>query len=160
MKKLLLLGIVWLSLLGTGFAQSLKFSQLCDKYKGKEGVETFRLNGFVTWLASFFVKAEEPGIASLVRSCSSCEILMYDGSNGRHLSKDVESFIRSNALEELLTVQQQKEKVKIYVGEHKKNIRQVFIIVGEDSEMVLVHVKGKFSMAKVRELIKSVEKQS
>lgn len=155
MKKILLVGVVLVAFLTSGFAQSMEFSKLCDKYKDIEGAQTFRINRFGCLIAALFVGNEESHVGSLVRSCSACQILVYDGNKGQELSREIKSYIRSNTLEELMTVKENKEEVKIYVEERKDNIRQFFITVANGSEMVYIHLKGKFSRAEIRELMKA-----
>lgn len=158
MKKILFSGIVLALFLSTGFAQPMEFSKLCDKYKSIEGAQTFRINKFGCLIAALFVGNEESGVGSLVRSCSACQILVYDGNKSQELSREIKSYIRSSTLEELMTVKENKEEVRIYVEEQKDNIRQFFITVADGSEMVYIHLKGKFSRAKIRELMKAEER--
>lgn len=156
MKKLLLLSVMFLTLISTGFTQPQSFDELCKKYKHFEGIETFRINGVGCFVASLLVGGEESRIGSLVRDCSSCRILISDGAQKRELAREIKSFICQNSLEELLTVKEDGEDVRIYVEEKKSRICQFFVTLTSGSEMVFIHLKGKFSKEEIREVMRDV----
>lgn len=156
MKRLFLLGIVTIVTLGSCMSQSRKFDKLCQKYEEVEGVKTFRINGLGCMFASLFVGGEESGVENLVRSCSSCQLLIYDGTECKELAREVKSHIHSNPLEELMTIKEQGKEIRIYVEDRKDKIRQFFITVMDGPKTVVIHLQGKFSRNKIQKLMASV----
>lgn len=156
MKRLFLLSIVTITTLGACMSQSRKFDKLCQKYEEVEGVKTFRINGLGCMFASFFVGGEESGVENLVRSCSSCQLLIYDGTACKELGREVKSYISTSPLEELMTVKEQGKEVRVYVEDQKDKIRQFFITVTDGPKIVVIHLQGKFSRNKIQKLMASV----
>lgn len=161
MKKYILSLIFFLYVVSSGMAQSSDFEGLCKKYKHEDGVVTLRFNGVGCFFASLFVGGEITEIGTLVRSCSSCRILVYEGdegNKGKTIFQEVKSFIRFSGLEELVSVKEDNEEVKIYTEDKKDMIRQFFITVDDGSGLVCLHMKGKFAKSTIQKLMKTMSK--
>lgn len=136
-------------------AQPVKnFDDLCKKYKDVEGVFTCKINGFGCFVASLFVGGEENGVCDLIRHCSSCRILVCE--DAKHLPVEVDAFIEHNELEELLSISENGENIKIYAREEQKVVRQFLVMIKEGQEQIWLHIKGKFSRKMILELMKTV----
>lgn len=70
------------------------------------------------------------------------------------MTRDIKSFMKSNKLEELMSVNDGEEQVKIYVEDRKDAIRQVFITVLDEEDAVFLQIKGDFSREMLRRMMK------
>lgn len=160
MKKITMIAMLLILTAGLSWAQSKDFNDICQRYKSLEGVETFKMRGFGCFIASLFVGGEESSVGTLVRSCSSCQLLVCDGTGSKQLYKDIKSYLHTNNLEELMNIKERGEQVKIYVKEQSGIIRQLFLAVMDGQEMVFLLLKGKFSQELLQEVMENVEIES
>lgn len=156
MKKIAYLVILFTGFLFPAAAQPVSdFDDVCKKYKGTEGIFTYRINGLGCFIASLFVGGEESGVGTLIRHCSSCRLLVCEGERGKEICREIHAFIDNNGLEELMNIREKNEKVKIYVEEKRKILRCFFILVEDETDRVFLHIKGKFSRDMIRKLMKT-----
>lgn len=154
MKRLSVLFVICILVATSALAEKREFRDLCKKYEEREGVKTFGLNGFGCFLGSLFMKGEDKEVGKMLSKCSSCRILTCDGKPDDEMTREIKSFMKSNKLEELMSVNEGEEKVKIYVEESKDAIRQVFITVYQEENAVFLQIKGNFSREMLREMLK------
>lgn len=154
MKRIGVLLVICLWVLTSATAEKREFHDLCKKYEEREGIESFGLNGFGCFLGSLFVKCEDQEIGKLISKCSSCRILTCDRKPDDEMTRDIKSFMKSNKLEELMSVNDGEEQVKIYVEDRKDAIRQVFITVLDEEDAVFLQIKGDFSREMLRRMMK------
>lgn len=153
MKKLALFVTALCVLTLQGFSQVKSFGELCNKYKNYEDVESINVNRFGCFLLSLFVDDKEGVADKFMKKSTGFRLLTCEGSTGKELGKDVAGFIAASGLEELMTVQEKDNEVKIYVQDKDKEIRQVFIsVIDKDKEMVFIQVEGKFPLSMIKEL--------
>lgn len=153
MKKLVLLTAVICLVALQSFSQVKSFGELCNKYKNYEDVESIRVNRFGCFMLSLFVDDKEGIADKFMKKSTGFRLLTCEGNTGNELGKDVAGFITASGLEELITVQEKENEVKIYIEDKEKEIRQVFIsVIDKDKEMVFIQVEGKFPLSMIKEL--------
>lgn len=153
MKKIILLTAIMCLAALQSFSQVKNFEELCNKYKNYQNVESISVNRFGCFLLSLFVDDKEGIADKFMKKSISFRLLACEGNEGKALYKDVASFITASGLEELITVQEKDNEVKIYVESKKNEIRQLFIsVVNKDKDMIFIQVKGEFPLSMIKEL--------
>lgn len=156
MKRFLLVSLLVIVAL-TGMGQTQEFQEICDKYKEHEDVVSLRVNRFGCFFLSLFMPAgKESEVArNFIRHSSSFQLLVTGGEVVKDVTKEIKDYIKKGQLEELLSVKDRKDEIKIYALDDEKVIRQLFIsVVGEEKEAVFLQVKGKFSTKMIQSLAK------
>lgn len=153
MKKLVLFAAALCVLTLQGFSQVKSFGELCNKYKNYEDVESIKVNRFGCFMLSLFVDDNEGVADKFMKKSTGFRLLTCEGNTGKELSKDVAGFIKASRLEEVMSVQEKENEVRIYIEDKEKEIRQVFIsVIDKDKEMVFIQVEGKFPLSMIKEL--------
>lgn len=156
MKRFLLVSLLVIVAL-TGMGQTLEFQKICNKYKEHENVVSLQVNRFGCLFLSLFMPGGKEGeiARNFIRHSSSFQLLITEGEAVKDITKEIKDYIKKDRLEELLSVKDKDDEVKIYTLNDDKVIRQLFIsVVDEGKEAVFLQVKGKFSTKMIQNLAK------
>lgn len=153
MKKIIWTGIILCCCMLAGYAQQVKnFEDICRKYKGEENVVNMHMGKMGCLFVSLFVKDDDGAAGRFIRKSDSFRLLVVEGENNEELKKEVKAYLRDGKLEELMSVKEKKEEVRIYVLDHEKTIRQLFLAISDGEDQVYLQVEGRFPMKLIQEL--------
>lgn len=107
---------------------------------------------------SLITEMTDPETESIVKNLTGFKLLKTD--------KDVAKFYREalamveknrNGFEELMSVQEEKENVRIYIREVKGVVTELVVLVNDGKEFVIMGFTGNIDLKKISQLSKSVK---
>ena len=165
MKKLLLFAIILLTVNQLAYTQTESIDRFVRKYKRSatgEKVDITVPGWLVRFGMNFMDKDDLEGvdIQAIARKVSEVRVVSIEGG-GKVAFADFQKLIEDakyENFEELMTVRSDGDNVHIMMRERKGFIRDVFIMVQENSgEFVLVDIGGKFTMDDINRAIQDVD---
>ncbi len=165
MKKLLLFAIILLTVNQLAHTQTESIDRFVRKYKRAatgEKVDITVPGWLVRFGMNFMDKDDLEGvdIQAIARKVSEIRVVSIEGGEKVAFS-DFQKLIedaKSENFEELMNVRSDGDNVHIMMREKKGFIRDVFIMVQENSgEFVLVNIGGKFTMDDINRAIQDVD---
>jgi outer membrane lipoprotein-sorting protein len=142
-----------------GFSQKDPVERIFEKYGGREGYTTVYIS---SKMFSMFSEAdiEDPEFNELMKNLKSIRILAQDEGAGRtekaDFYKEVVSGLSTEEYEELMTVTEPGQKIRFLVKEEKGKISELLMIVGGDSDNVLIDIRGNINMKQISQLSKAI----
>jgi len=158
-KKATLFLLLLITITLQAFAQGDPVKQLFDRYAGKEGYTTVYIS---SKMFSMFSQADinDPEFNELMKNLKSIRILAQDEGAGRtekaDFYKEVVSGLSTEEYEELMTVTEPGQKIRFLVKEEKGKISELLMIVGGDSDNVLIDIRGNINMKQISQLSKAI----
>ncbi|MFK8104949.1 MAG: DUF4252 domain-containing protein [Saprospiraceae bacterium] len=155
MKQLMILVLLSIPMLSVG--QNKAINNFYQKYKTYKNVTNVSLGGWVLKLATKYADDDEAKEA--LRHVSRLKVLFME--NGNIVEKtDVKQLlrqVRNDDFEELMTIQDGKSKVNIFIKENKKAITNLLIVVNGEDDFVLLSLKGELDFEDLSKLNIDVE---
>ena len=99
----------------------------------------------------------EPELKELINSIEGLKVLAKEGGDGLKYYKEAYGKIDKNQYEELMTVRDQDENVRIYIKEKGDIINELILLVGSSDEFVLLDIVGKIDLKTIGKLSKSLD---
>ncbi len=97
-------------------------------------------------------------IREVIADLGGLRVLTADSiSNGMELYKDAMKRIPTNEYEELLSVRDGKENVRIMIKENANVISELLLLVGAPDEFVMLSFFGKIDLDKISRLAKTLD---
>ncbi len=97
-------------------------------------------------------------VRDIVKDISGLRVLVADSiDDGLSYYKDALSKVPTGEYEELLTVRDGKENVRIWVKDASNIIEELLLLVGSPDEFVLLSFTGKIDLDKISELSKTLD---
>ena len=155
MKKIKMLIIV-LSLPLVLFAQKNAADKFFDKYADKDGFTTITVNrGLLNFVSEL---DEDMESRKLLKSIESVKILTtkYEHS-GLNFYEEIVKNLPEDQYEELITVKNADEQVKILISEENGIIQELLVITGGDDENALIIIRGNIELNKISDLSSSLD---
>ena len=161
MLRIPILTILFTTLAISGFSQK-SLNRFIHKYAKAPHAEHVHLGWPVFSIAKAFIK-EDNEDASIVRYIRKINVLSFETGNKQVLEQDIarlkQELLNEN-YEELVNVKSQGNKVTI-LGKIKDDniIKECILLVAEDKESTIVHLKGNLPMDKLNETIEHFKKE-
>ena len=138
------------------FSQNKAIDDLFNKYAGRDGFTTVDINGGLLKLASFFEKDSDS--KDLMKTINHIRILaMEKGADSKvNFYKEVIDGITVKDYEELMTVKDKDQDVRILVKQADGRINELLMIVG-GSDNALISITGKIDprdLSQVKHMVK------
>jgi hypothetical protein len=155
MKKIsLILGLLLLSL--PFYAQNKAIDELFDKYAGKDGFTTVNINGGLLALASWV--EDDKATKDMLKDLNHVRILAQEDHSMKNVNfyNEIIAGIPVKDYEELLTVKEKDQDVKMLVKQSDGMINELLIIVG-GSDNALISITGKINpkdLSKMKGIVK------
>jgi Domain of unknown function (DUF4252)/Secretion system C-terminal sorting domain len=162
--KQLLLSIAILALAITAsFSQNTPLQDFIDKYKN-EAPFSYAFLSKDMFDVAMKQGAEDSGwkkLHNVVRNIGSLSILVADSiQNGASFYKEALSAIPVDDFDPLLSVQDGKDRVRIWVREEAAVLRDLVLLVGTTNEFVLVCFSGNLELNNLTELLSLLDANS
>jgi Domain of unknown function (DUF4252) len=165
MKKLLFFVFILLTVNQLAQAQTESIDRFVRKYKRAATGDKVDITvpGWLIRFGTNFIKEEDMegvDIQAIARKISSVRIVSIEGG-AKIASADFKSLMddaKEENFEELLNIRDNGDNIHIMVREKKGLIRDLFIMVQENSgEFVLLDIGGKFTMEDISRAIQDVK---
>ncbi|MBK8487567.1 MAG: DUF4252 domain-containing protein [Chitinophagales bacterium] len=145
------------------FAQNRQVDEFFKKYEGKEGYTSVMISEKLFELVASAAPESEAEITDMIGELQGIRVLVYDQEDAytksAELYKEASSAISLDAFDELLTVYDEGDKVRLLVRQdpaNKEVINELLILVSGD-EFVLVDIFGQIDLSKISKLADSMD---
>lgn len=149
----LLLATLWLS--PTLFAQNVPLQAFIDQHKNDQRFTyAFLSKDLFAVTANSDLKNEDwKGLQNAVKNIGSLRILAADSiSNALPLYKEAKKLVSGDAFDEVLTVRDGNQNVRIWVKSEAQTVSDLVLLVGAPNEFVLVCFAGNLELGNLAEL--------
>lgn len=158
MKRLILILVISLAGWSASIAASANnetLDNIFTEFSSVKNAEYVNVNPFMMWLGKQFV-GNDPD-ADIVKKIKSVRVLdMEDCSNAaKSRFKQRVSDLALNGYEEMVRVNEDGEKVRVFAKMNKDTIHQMVIVCVSSDDCTLVEVNGKFKMSDVTGVVNS-----
>lgn len=155
MRKTTIISLVLLlCFVGSGTIQAQKsFDNIYKKYKKEENVTGIKVNKLGCMMISLFAGKEDEDAKNFLKKSSSIQILVSENDNSDRMLKDVNRYINASKLEQLISVVDGDETVDIYILDRKDVIQQLFLVVSEKDEHVILNIEGRYPIKLIQKMI-------
>ena len=140
-------------------AQNSAVEKLFDKYSGKEGVTTVSISPELFQIVKAMDINEIDDADIPFEKISSVKVLTIEDEEqweGVNFYTEISKDLDVSKLQEVLTVNDGGEMVRIWMKVEKDEMSEFLLIVGGDDN-VLVYITGNFNMNDMEELAESVD---
>lgn len=144
------------------YAQNKQVDQFFSKYEGKTGYTSVMVSEKLFELVASAAPESEQDIKDMIGELKGIRVLVYEQEDAATVSKELYkealSVINTAAFEELLTVYDEGEQVRMLVKQDASNqnvINELLIIVSGE-EFVLVDIFGNIDLSKISKLADSM----
>ena len=94
----------------------------------------------------------DPEVNELINSLDRLKILVKENGDGLTLFNEAHGKINKNEFEELMTIRDKDENVRIYVKDAGDIINELILLVGSHEEFVLLDITGKIDLKTIGKL--------
>ncbi len=136
-------------------AQQNAADKFFEKYANEDGFTTISVNrGLLNFVSNL---DDDKETKQLLKSIESVKILTTKYEvNGLNFYEEIVKNLPEDQYEELITVRENDEQVKILINEKNGIIRELLVITGGGDENALIIVKGNIELNKVSNLSSSL----
>ena len=155
MKQFFLLLLAIALLTNTAYAQSDALNGFIEKYKNDQAFTYAFLSKdlFEVATQADIEDKDWKKLHNVIKNIGSLSILATDSiENALPLYREVLTLVPTNIFDELLTVRDGKENVRIWVKEEEGVITDLILLVGSPDEFVLVCFAGNLELGNISEL--------
>lgn len=141
-------------------AQNDAITRFFDKYYEDERFTVVYVSPKMFQLVSKIETDDEEWnkVREIVKDLGGLRVLVADSiEDGLSFYKDALGKVPANEYEELLTVRDGKEHVRIWVKDKGNIIEELLLLVGAPDEFVLLSFTGKIDLDKISELSKTLD---
>jgi hypothetical protein len=159
-KSLLLLPVFLLAVVFNLSAQNDAITRFFEKYYEDERFTVVYVSPKMFQLVSKIETDDEEWnkVREIVKDIGGLRVLVADSiDNGLTYYKDALSRVPAGEYEELLTVRDGKENVRIWVKDSGNIIEELLLLVGSPDEFVLLSFVGNIDLDKISELSKTLD---
>ena len=160
MKKFILLPVFLLAAVFSLSAQNDAITRFFEKYVDDERCTVVYVSPKMFQLVSKIETDDEEWnkVREIVKDLGGLRVLAADSiDDGLKYYKDALSKVPAGEYEELLTVRDGKENVRIWVKDTGNIIEELLLLVGAPDEFVLLSFTGKIDLDKISELSKTLD---
>lgn len=159
-KSLLLLPLFLLAAIFSVSAQNDAITRFFEKYVDDERFTVVFVSPKMFQLVSKIETADEEWnkVRDVVKDLGGLRVLTADSiGDGLSFYKDALSKVPTSEYDELLTVRDGKENVRIWVKDSGNIIEELLLLVGAPTEFTLLSFTGKIDLDKISELSKTLD---
>ncbi len=167
MKAFILSLIFILNISALSIAQEQSLNDFKREFNHRDGIRTFTIPGFlVRIVGKIALKDEDPidryALQPLLKNMGSVSILFSEGETSIH-PRDIDR-LKDDLLDEkyalLVKVHDGQDDIEIFAWEKKDVIRRlVFLVQPDDTDLVLVNVRGYFTADDISKVVERYTKK-
>lgn len=163
--KTLLFSILLTGFTTISFAQTTSIDKIFDDYAGKEFIVTINITPEMFKLAAGLSdESTDPKVKEInevVNQLTSLKMIILNDSLQKstiNLQEDVNNIVKTKAFSELMTVQEQKNKVTFYIKKAGNDrITEMLMIAGEPKNVVVMIFTGNIDLKTIGRLSKTMK---
>jgi hypothetical protein len=159
MKKCILLPLLMLATLPI-FAQNDAITRFFNKYQEDERFTVVYISPKMFQMVAKIDAEDEDWnkVRDVIKDLGGLRVLTADSiDSGVDMYKDALSRVPQKEYEELLTVRDGKENVRIWIKESNNVISELLLLVGAPNEFTLLSFTGRIDLDKISSLSKSLD---
>lgn len=155
MKKMLFTACA-LMISAMAFAQTAQIDQFFNKYEGKEGFTSVIVTEKLFALVAS-ATTDDADISNVIEGIKGIRILVYENAEGETKSADYYNefmtTVGTNGYEELMKVNAEGEKVKLY-GKNitGSTLNDMLMVCDADGEFVMISIMGAIDLSKISQI--------
>jgi hypothetical protein len=163
--KTLLFSILLIGFTSMGLTQTTSIDKIFNDYTGKEFIVTINITPEMFKLAAGLSdESTDPKVKEInevVNQLTTLKMIILNDSLQKstiNLQQDINNIVKANAFSELMTVQEQQNKVTFYikkVGNDK--ITEMLMIAGEPKNVVVMNFTGNIDLKTIGRLSKTMK---
>ena len=164
MRKVYLLSIVALLLLSS--CGNSHINNFYNKYRWKKGTVNFTVPGWMIWTATGFINegTNDPEMKTLMKFAKKVkQIKFLVSEDGERISKpDVDRLVknlRSDNFEDMFFIKDGNTTVSMMMQEKNDKIKNLFFVVKDDGEFVMINMKTKLKIEEINKMIRIYRKE-
>ncbi len=159
MKTFLISMCMLLAGLTTLVAQSGSLDSYFKKYQDDDDFTVVNISSSMfAVISGMDIEDIDPDVKAILDNITGLKILTKE-SNGAKYYEEATKLIKSNGLEELMTIKEKGENVKIYgKSDGKNSLKEVVMLRGDKSNFILMQILGKLSIEQLTKLSKTLNK--
>ena len=136
-------------------AEQKVYTQLFDKYEGKEGFTSVSVSETLFSLIASAAPVDEKEVKDMIDDIKGIRVLVYDADSMKSIQyyKEISGSISKNDYKELMTVNSEGDNV-VFLGKmsSEKVVDELLLLCNSGSEFVMVSIVGKIDMDKISKL--------
>lgn len=148
------------------YGQTSAINKFYKKYKIKNQSMNMTVPGWLIGLGANVAMistddVEEKEALRLMKNVKQVKVLMLEDSKklkDKHVNQLFTS-LRQNSFEDLVQVRDKGSRVNVLIREDNDLIKNLFVLVRDDEEMVMVSMKTKLSMDQINDVINMMEEE-
>lgn len=154
-NKTTILFLVFIMLTGSIFAQNKNIERIISNYAKQDGFSSVQIKEPAKTLPSMN-KQKSQELKDLLSGVDMIKVLKMDRTKvskdmNTRFSNEVTSFNPGEGFKELLSVNEGGSFVKMHIKENaKKDVSDLLMIAGEDSQVTLIWFNGKLDLEKLQ----------
>lgn len=145
--------------LSTIAAQSGSLDSYFKKYQDDDSFTVVNISSSMfAAISGMDIKNMDPDVKAILDNITGLKILTKE-SDGAKYYDEATKMIKSNGLEELMTIKEKGDNVKIYGKSDGNNaLKEVVMLRGDNSNFILMQILGKLSIEQLTKLSKTLNK--
>lgn len=158
MKRMLFLAVMLIAALSKIQAQDDAITRYFSKYAEDERFTVVYISPKLFQMVSK-ISTDDPDwekAKEVVKDLRGLRVLVADSINGMPLYKEAMTKIPVKEYEELITVRDKEENVRIMIKEAGGIIDELLLLVGSPDEFVMLSFSGRIDLAKISSLAKTL----
>lgn len=160
MKKLILSALVAFPLFLS--AQKSSVEKVFDQYSGKEGYTSVHITQYMFELfAQIANDDEDKEFKEVTSDLTAIKILTLDSltnvSRGQSFYQEISKLLTAPDYKDLMIVKDGGEEIKFIIKESNRKISELVMIIGGESDGVLISLLGDIDLKKITKLSKSMD---
>ena len=158
MKKLLFMAAALVSCLASATAQDDAISRYFSKYANDDRFTTVYISPKMFSMVAK-ISTSDPEwekTRDVIKDLKGLRVLVADSTDGMPLYREAMSRIPTNEYEELITVKDKGENIRIMIKESNDVISELLLLVGGADQFVMLSFAGRIDLNKISSLAKSL----
>ncbi len=163
--KTFLFSLLILGLTSVSMAQSTSIDKIFDEYAGKEFIVTINITPEMFKLAAGLSdESADPKVKEInevVNQLSTLKIIILNDSLMKspiNLQQDIKNIVKTNAFSELMSVQEQDNKVTFYIKKAGNDkITEMIMVAGEPKNVVVLDFTGNIDLKTIVKIAGSMK---
>lgn len=146
-------------------AQTMKVSTFYHSQKLKKNAFHITVPGFLIRLGASIAQKNadnesEKMVFRMIKRVKWARVLIIEDNpriNSKKVNKMVSQLDKRSDFESLITIREGKSRVNVMIREKNDHIKNLFILVHDDSEFAMIYMKTKLSMDKLSKFLKGLD---
>ena len=151
MKSILLTLLMFISICNTTFGQN-NYTKFYNKYEHTKGVESFEISPF---FLRFLLTKDDADIKMVLNKINKISFFISD-STTPEIKNELIKNLPKPIYQDLIEIKDGNSKVLFKIKTSEKKITELLMVVSDNKSLVVMCLKGKFSIKDAKSLANSI----